>query len=36
MVFNMEVDAYVKRKSVLEEKIQKAYSLVLDQYTKIM
>ena len=29
MVFKMEVDSYVKRKSMLEENIQQAYSLVL-------
>ena len=32
----MKVDAYVKRKSVLEETIQKEYSLVLGQCTKMM
>ena len=36
MVFNVEVDAYVKRKSMLEENTQKTYSLVLVQCTELL
>ena len=34
MVLNTEVDAYANRKSVLEDNIQKAKSLMLGQFTK--
>ena len=36
LIFEKEVDAYVKRKSLLSENIQKACSLVLGQCTELM
>ena len=35
MLFNIEVDVYVKLKSIVEDNIQKAYSLVLVQCTEL-
>ena len=36
MIFKGEIDAYIKRKSVLEDNIQKAYLLVLGQCTNLL
>ena len=36
MVFKMEVDAYVNRRSVLKENIQKAYYLMLRKCTEML
>ena len=36
IMFKMEVDAYVKRMSMFEENIQKAYYLVLGKWNGIL
>ena len=36
MILTKEVDAYVKRDSILDENIQKAYSLMLGQCTDLL
>jgi hypothetical protein len=36
MIFKGEVDAYIKRKGILYENVQKAYSLVLGQCTDLL
>ena len=36
MVFKIEVYAYVKRKCMLKENIQKEYSLLLEQFTEFL
>ena len=36
MIFKCEIDAYVKRKTTLEDNIQKAYALVLGQCTELL
>ena len=36
MILTKKVDAYVKRDSILEENIQKAYSLMLGQCTELL
>jgi hypothetical protein len=36
MIFKGEIDAYIKRKTMLEDNIQKAYSLVLGQCTDLL
>ena len=36
MIFKGEIDAYIKRKGILEDNIQKAYSLVLGQCTDLL
>ena len=36
MIFKGEVDAYIKRKGVLHDNVQKAYSLVLGQCTDLL
>ena len=36
MILTKKVDAYVKRDSILDENIQKAYSLMLGQCTELL
>jgi hypothetical protein len=36
LIFKGEVDSYIKRRSVLKDNIQKAYSLVLGQCTELL
>ena len=36
LVFEWEIDSYIKHKGLLQENIQKAYSLILGQCTKLM
>ena len=36
MIFKIELEAYMKRKSMLENNIQKSYSLVLVQFIELL
>jgi len=36
MIFRGEIDAYIKRKGILDDNIQKAYSLILGQCTDLL
>ena len=36
MILTKKVDAYIKRDSILDENIQKAYSLMLGQCTELL
>ena len=36
MIFKGEIDAYIKRKTMLDDNVQKAYSLVLGQCTDLL
>ena len=35
-IFDKEIDAYIKRKGILADNMQKAYSLILGQYTDLL
>ncbi len=36
MIFKGKIDAYIKRKTMLDNNVQKAYSLVLGQCTDLL